>query len=147
MLIAGSELDQGPRDARLNPETHLERVISEVPADEELEDRKAEATVGVEVAPSFSILGWAQERPLSEWQRGTRRRTSSQSMKVWRDAYSRTTAATPRRSFAVARLEDPLPPGPFDLVVSALAGHYLDGPTKADLFIGSLNDGCLVDAS
>ena len=34
----------------------------------------------------------------------------------------------------VARLEDPLPPGPFDLVVTALAVHHLDGLGKADLF-------------
>lgn len=34
----------------------------------------------------------------------------------------------------IARLEDPLPPGPFDLVVSALAVHHLDGAAKADLF-------------
>ena len=34
----------------------------------------------------------------------------------------------------VAKLEDPLPPGPFDLVVSALAVHHLDGAGKADLF-------------
>ena len=34
----------------------------------------------------------------------------------------------------VARLEDPLPPGPFDLVFSALCVHHLDGPGKADLF-------------
>jgi len=34
----------------------------------------------------------------------------------------------------VARLEDPLPSGPFDLVFSALAVHHLDGPGKADLF-------------
>src|SRR5699024_11328305 len=32
------------------------------------------------------------------------------------------------------RLEDPLPPGPFDLVMSTLAIHHLDGPGKADLF-------------
>ena len=32
------------------------------------------------------------------------------------------------------RLEDPLPEGPFDLVVSALAVHHLDGDGKADLF-------------
>ena len=32
------------------------------------------------------------------------------------------------------RLEDPLPEGPFELVVSALAVHHLDGPGKADLF-------------
>jgi tRNA (cmo5U34)-methyltransferase len=34
----------------------------------------------------------------------------------------------------VARLEDPLPAGPFDVVVSVLAVHHLDGPGKADLF-------------
>lgn len=34
----------------------------------------------------------------------------------------------------VGRLEDPLPAGPFDLVVSALAVHHLDGAGKADLF-------------
>jgi tRNA (cmo5U34)-methyltransferase len=31
-------------------------------------------------------------------------------------------------------LEDPLPQGPFDLVVSALAVHHLDAASKADLF-------------
>jgi tRNA (cmo5U34)-methyltransferase len=34
----------------------------------------------------------------------------------------------------VGRIEDPLPEGPFDLVVSALAVHHLDGAGKADLF-------------
>ena len=34
----------------------------------------------------------------------------------------------------VADLTNPLPGGPFDLVVSALAIHHLDGPDKADLF-------------
>jgi tRNA (cmo5U34)-methyltransferase len=34
----------------------------------------------------------------------------------------------------VSRLEDPLPEGNFDLVVSALAVHHLDGAGKADLF-------------
>lgn len=33
-----------------------------------------------------------------------------------------------------SRLQDPLPEGPFDLVVSMLAVHHLDGPGKADLF-------------
>ena len=32
------------------------------------------------------------------------------------------------------RMEDALPRGPFDLVVSALAVHHLDGAGKADLF-------------
>ena len=34
----------------------------------------------------------------------------------------------------MADLTDPLPAGPFDLVVSALAIHHLEGPDKADLF-------------
>jgi tRNA (cmo5U34)-methyltransferase len=34
----------------------------------------------------------------------------------------------------VADLAEPLPSGPFDLVVSALAIHHLDGPAKAALF-------------
>jgi tRNA (cmo5U34)-methyltransferase len=40
-----------------------------------------------------------------------------------------------RAELRLARLEDPLPDGPFELVVSALAVHHLDGPGKADLFV------------
>jgi tRNA (cmo5U34)-methyltransferase len=40
----------------------------------------------------------------------------------------------PGADLRVARLEDPLPAGPFDLVFSVLAIHHLDGPGKADLF-------------
>ena len=39
-----------------------------------------------------------------------------------------------RVRLALSRLEDALPGGPFDLVVSALAVHHLQGPGKADLF-------------
>ncbi len=40
----------------------------------------------------------------------------------------------PGADLRLARLQDPLPAGPFDLVVSALAIHHLDVPGKADLF-------------
>ena len=40
----------------------------------------------------------------------------------------------PGADLRVARLEEPLPPGPFDLVFSVLAIHHLDGDGKADLF-------------
>jgi tRNA (cmo5U34)-methyltransferase len=43
-------------------------------------------------------------------------------------------ARLPGTDLRVSRLEDPLPDGPFDLVVSAFAIHHLDGPGKADLF-------------
>jgi tRNA (cmo5U34)-methyltransferase len=39
-----------------------------------------------------------------------------------------------RVKLLVGRLEDPLPEGHFDLVVSALAVHHLEGTAKADLF-------------
>lgn len=39
-----------------------------------------------------------------------------------------------RVELQVGRLEAPLPGGPFDVVVSVLAVHHLDGPGKADLF-------------
>ena len=39
-----------------------------------------------------------------------------------------------RTHLRVARLQDPLPAGTFDLVVSALAVRHLDGTGKADLF-------------
>jgi tRNA threonylcarbamoyl adenosine modification protein (Sua5/YciO/YrdC/YwlC family) len=39
-----------------------------------------------------------------------------------------------RVSLRVARIEEPLPAGPFDLVTSALCVHHLDGAGKADLF-------------
>jgi tRNA (cmo5U34)-methyltransferase len=40
----------------------------------------------------------------------------------------------PEAEFLVGGLEGPLPPGEFDLVVSAFAVHHLDGPAKAALF-------------
>jgi SAM-dependent methyltransferase len=40
----------------------------------------------------------------------------------------------PDADLRVARLQDPLPDGVFDLVFSALAVHHLDGPEKRDLF-------------
>ncbi len=39
-----------------------------------------------------------------------------------------------RVELIVGRLEDPLPAGGFDLVVSALAVHHLDAASKRDLF-------------
>jgi tRNA (cmo5U34)-methyltransferase len=40
----------------------------------------------------------------------------------------------PDADLCLGRLEDPLPSGPFDLVVSVLAVHHLTGDAKRDLF-------------
>ncbi len=47
---------------------------------------------------------------------------------------ARDTLPADRVRLFVGRLEDPLPEGPFDLVVSALAVHHLQAEGKADLF-------------
>src|SRR4051794_7274671 len=44
---------------------------------------------------------------------------------------ARDTLPSDRVSVLVGALEDPLPEGPFDLVVSALAVHHLDAESKA----------------
>lgn len=47
---------------------------------------------------------------------------------------ARTALPGGRAEVFIGRLEDPLPSGDFDLVVSALAIHHLAAPDKADLF-------------
>lgn len=47
---------------------------------------------------------------------------------------ARESLPTDRARLLVGRLEDPLPGGSFDLVVSCLAVHHLEGTSKADLF-------------
>jgi tRNA (cmo5U34)-methyltransferase len=47
---------------------------------------------------------------------------------------ARTVLPEDRVELRIARLEDSLPGGPFDLVVSALAVHHLDAGGKEDLF-------------
>jgi cyclopropane fatty-acyl-phospholipid synthase-like methyltransferase len=49
-------------------------------------------------------------------------------------AYACARLPADRVELRVAHIEDPLPEGPFDLVVAVLAVHHLDGPGKADLF-------------
>jgi len=47
---------------------------------------------------------------------------------------ARQTLPASRVELRVGRLQDPLPLGPFEVVVSALAVHHLDGTAKAELF-------------
>ena len=113
-----------------DPDTYLELMAEEVPAYGRLQEAVADA-----VRPARRVLelgtgtGETAKRvsarvPGAEW--------------VGIDASEAMLAharrALPEADLRVARLEDPLPPGPFGLVVCALAVHHLDGPGKADLF-------------
>jgi len=113
-----------------SPERYLELMHAEVPRYEELQDEVAAATAG---APATTILelgvgtGETSRRVLAVHP-GARLVGIDASEEMLAEA------RLPGAELAVARLEDPLPPGTFDLVVSCLAVHHLDGAAKRDLF-------------
>jgi tRNA (cmo5U34)-methyltransferase len=102
-----------------------------VPAYDELQDAVAEATAGIHTERILELgvgTGQTSRRVLD---------LDPQAELVGIDESARMLAAASADLTAdlrVSRLEDPLPEGTFDLVVSALAVHHLDGAGKADLF-------------
>ena len=115
-----------------HPDSYLELVRSEVPAYDRLQD---------EVCSAASRL---QPRSILDLGAGTGV-TSQRVLAAYPDArligideseamLEHARRVIPAGDFRVARLEEPLPDGPFDLVISALAVHHLDGPGKAGLF-------------
>ena len=112
------------------PERYLELMHDEVPRYEELQEETARATEG---APAATILelgvgtGETSSRVLA-------RHPGAALTGLDASAEMLAAARLPGADLRVARLEDPLPGGPFDLVVSCLALHHLDGAGKRDLF-------------
>jgi tRNA (cmo5U34)-methyltransferase len=115
-----------------DPDTYLEMVRAEVPDYEELQDVIAGAA-GETAATTILDLGTGT----GETMRHVADRHSSARL-VGVDESEQMLAAAravvPRADLRVARLQDELPDGPFDLVVSALAVHHLDPDEKAALF-------------
>jgi tRNA (cmo5U34)-methyltransferase len=115
------------------PERYLELMHGEVPGYDELQDEVARAAAGL---PAEDVLdlgtgtGETAARVINNYPdaRLTGVDESAAMLCAARAALGNAPV------LLVARLEDPLPPGPFDLVVSALAVHHLDGAGKADLF-------------
>jgi tRNA (cmo5U34)-methyltransferase len=115
-----------------DPATYLQTIRAEVPAYDELQEAVAEATAGIHAErvlelgvgtgeTSRRIIGLHPEAEVLG---------IDESVEMLAAASADVAAADLR----VSRLEDPLPEGNFDLVVSALAVHHLDGAGKADLF-------------
>jgi tRNA (cmo5U34)-methyltransferase len=114
------------------PEDYLALVRAEVPDYDLLQDTVA--TVAAERQASSILdlgtgLGTTAERVLAG-QPGARLVGIDESPPMLDHAR----AALPDADLRVSRIEDRLPEGPFDLVISALAVHHLEGPAKADLF-------------
>ena len=115
-----------------HPEAYLELVRSEVPAYDRLQDVVAQVTSGLGARSILDLgvgTGVTSRRVLTE--HPSARLVGVDESSAMLDQARR---ALPTADLRTAQLEDPLPQGPFDLVVSALAVHHLDGPAKADLF-------------
>lgn len=118
-----------------DPETYLALMAQEVPDYPRLQDQLV--TAATERPTSSSVLDLGIGSGL------TARRVADALPRAHlmgvdaSDAMLAAAARTldPRRTeLRHAQLEDPLPDGPFDLVVSMLAVHHLDAAGKADLF-------------
>jgi tRNA (cmo5U34)-methyltransferase len=118
-----------------NPSTYLELMREEVPDYERLQAETAAASNDVEARVILELgtgTGETARRVLATHP-GARLcglDASEQMLAVARDALAGLDV-----SLTVARLEDPLPAGPFELVISALAVHHLDSTGKRDLFL------------
>jgi tRNA (cmo5U34)-methyltransferase len=116
-----------------DPHTYEAMISSEVPAYWRLQDAVAAAVSG---RRAFTVLDLGTGTGVTA-QHVLAVRPDARLVGVDESAamLAAARAVLPRDAdLRVGRLEDPLPAGPFDLVVSALAIHHLDGPGKADLF-------------
>jgi tRNA (cmo5U34)-methyltransferase len=113
-----------------DPSSYLALMAEEVPAYARLQDEVVAATAGLAVARALELgtgTGETAGRVLAA-------HAGAALIGIDASANMLAHADLPGADLRVARLEDPLPGGPFDLVFSALAVHHLDGPGKADLF-------------
>ena len=117
-----------------DPATYLDLMRAEVPAYGRLQEAVAEATEGITVTRVLD-LGTGTGETLAAV---LERHGGAAAVGIDKDEAMLDAARARLHGLAVelvvAQLTDPLPPGPFDLVVSALAVHHLEGPDKAALF-------------
>jgi tRNA (cmo5U34)-methyltransferase len=120
------------KDFEWDPETYPAAMLDEIPGYEELQDAVAAAAAEIDARTVLELgtgtgetaLRVLARQPEAQWT-GI---DSSEAM------LARAKARLPDADLRVGRLQDELPAGPFDLVVSVLAVHHLDGHAKRDLF-------------
>ncbi|MDQ6775033.1 MAG: class I SAM-dependent methyltransferase [Actinomycetota bacterium] len=116
-----------------DPDTYLALMREEVPDYERLQDEAVAAT-GSDAARVLELgtgTGETTRRVLERHLRASLVGVDASSEML---GHARAALAPELVDLRVGRLEDPLPEGPFDLVIAVLAVHHLDGPGKADLF-------------
>src|SRR5918912_2665406 len=114
------------------PEGYVESMLAEIHDYRELQRETARATAGLRAERILELgIGTGETtRRVLELHPGAH----LTGIDVSASMLDRAREEFPDADLRVARLEDPLPDGPFDLVVSTLAVHHLDPAGKADLF-------------
>jgi tRNA (cmo5U34)-methyltransferase len=116
-----------------DPDTYLDLVHAEVPEYERLQQETAAATgaQGNRLLELGTGTGETARRVLARHPSAVLIGVDASAQML---AHARVALPPELVDLRPARLEDPLPEGPFDTVFTALAVHHLDGPGKADLF-------------
>ena len=119
-------------DFEFRPEGYLESMLEEIHDFDELQEHTARATERIDVERLLELgigTGETTRRVLA-------RHPGAHVTAIDASAamLDRAREELPGADLRVARLEDPLPEGAFNLVVSALAVHHLDSAGKGDLF-------------
>jgi tRNA (cmo5U34)-methyltransferase len=115
-----------------DPETYLKNMLEELPTYPDLQDQTALAAAGIRAETILELgigTGETARRVLARHPGAQLTAIDSSPQML-----DRAGSAFPAADLRLARLEDPLPEGPFDLAYSALAIHHLDAAGKRDLF-------------
>lgn len=121
-----------PQFSDFDPDTYLRLMSEEMPDYAELQEQTARATAGLAARTILELgvgTGETARRVLALHPGARLVGVDRQE-----DMLSRARELFPDADLRVGRLEEPLPDGPFDLVVTALAVHHLDAAGKRDLF-------------
>ena len=113
-----------------DPATYADCIHAEIPAYDELQDRIAASAAGLDARRILDLgsgTGETARRVLAV-------HPSASGVAVDESAGMLERLALPNVRLVTQRLQEALPQGPFDLIVSALAVHHLDGAEKRELF-------------
>jgi tRNA (cmo5U34)-methyltransferase len=119
-------------DVEWDPETYLAEMAAELPGYADLQEAVAVATEGMRLETVLELGTGTGETALRVLARHPAARWTG--IDASRAMLGRALERLPDADLRLGRLEDPLPDGPFDLVVSALAVHHLDAGRKRRLF-------------
>jgi tRNA (cmo5U34)-methyltransferase len=115
-----------------DPDTYLAEMAAEIPGYEELQEAVAAATRGVRATRVLELGTGTGETALRV--RALHPEAGWVGIDASEPMLARARERLPDADLRLQRLEDELPRGPFDLLVSALAVHHLDGAGKRELF-------------